>query len=300
MIYKYLDENTLQPIIDKTLKFATTEDLNDPFENLARPKMSESDLDDQIKRAKKSISNQQIFQHLPEDQRIELISTVCESIKKDYDGSTHNPATLHLQIKSQRATANDLGILSLTTSSKNALMWSHYASKHQGYAIGFDETHAWFNSPTEAGKYIQKITPIKYSKHRCELDPNLDIDKAFAPFLQKSPDWEYENEFRVLYPLSKCQRINNKLHLLKFPDSMIKEVIFGFRCPRETVDIITKALSGLKVEFYRAMPSSISYDMELVKEEDYVTIQEYENSLIKQAEAGGIDVSSLLKPTKEK
>lgn len=34
MIYKYLDEKKLEPVTDRTLKFATIDDLNDPFENL--------------------------------------------------------------------------------------------------------------------------------------------------------------------------------------------------------------------------------------------------------------------------
>jgi len=122
MIYKYLDENTLQPIEDNTLKFATVADLNDPFENLTRPKISEEEVNKQISRTEESIANQEVFKNIPEELRIQLAKEACESIKSDFDGSKHNTATTHLQIKSQNATAKNIGILSLTSSPTNSLM----------------------------------------------------------------------------------------------------------------------------------------------------------------------------------
>lgn len=298
MIYKYLDEKTLQPITDNTLKFATVADLNDPFENLARRKISSEDVQDQIKRAENSLSNQEVFEGMPEDQRRGLIREALQSIKKDYDGSNHNTATLHLQIKLQEATAEKIGILSLTKSCTNSLMWSHYANMHRGYVIGFDEHNEWFHTPDETVKYLQNLSPVTYSKSRFELQQHeLNTDTAFGPFFQKSNHWDYEQEQRVLLPLSTCFQPKPKdmplLYVQKFPEEMIREVVFGFRCQKNTVEKITEALEGLNVKFYRAIPSSISYDMVREEEENYQSIEDYETSLVHKAESAGFNVAPL-------
>ncbi|MBL0525135.1 DUF2971 domain-containing protein [Aeromonas dhakensis] len=37
-----------------------------------------------------------------------------------------------------RATINELGVVSFSETSRNLLMWAHYANEHKGMCIGFD------------------------------------------------------------------------------------------------------------------------------------------------------------------
>ena len=174
-------------------------------------------------------------------------------------------------------------------------MWSHYSNKHKGYVLGFDENHQWFNPPSKAEDYIGKVIPVSYSKERFEMvKAEMNLDTAMKPFFVKSKDWEYESESRVLLPLAECTEVAPEMFTRDYPSEMLKEVIFGFRCPQEIIIKIKDELKDREVAFLRAMPSSISFDVELQPEEDYFeTIEEKIAHLKKQAESGGIDLSIL-------
>lgn len=278
MIYKYLSidsksEKPLAPITDRTLKFALVADLNDPFENLTQVRMDDSAFQQQIERQKDLMAKQPLFASFPSAERDKLVEQAVSSLKADYDGTRHNISELHHQRRIAHATSKNIGILSLTNSSKNGLMWSHYTDKHQGYVLGFDDTHPWFNPPRQAGKFLGRLIPVEYEDERVELNSGLDsLEEAFRPFFRKSKDWSYEEEQRVLTPLNSplVEKINETLYVREYPAEMLKEVIFGCDIADENVIEIKSALEdATDVKYFRAMPSSVSYGVEIIPEEDY-------------------------------
>jgi hypothetical protein len=106
-------------------------------------------------------------------------------------------------------------------------------------------------------------------------------------------DWRYEDEYRVLCPLQICEKVSNNLHILAYPEDMIKEVIFGFNCAKHTVDSITESLSDLEVEFYRSIPSSVNYNMEIIKESEFISPEDNEALELESIKNLGLDLSSL-------
>lgn len=79
-------------------------------------------------------------------------------------------------------------------SNLNALMWSHYADKHQGFCIEYD-----------LGKinkgYRNSILPIIYSEIRCDVTDAIiseNTNLLMNPFYYKSKEWEYEKEWRMV------------------------------------------------------------------------------------------------------
>jgi len=80
-------------------------------------------------------------------------------------------------------------IYCLTPHSDNRLMWSHYSDKHRGICLEFDAGEAVIG-----GAY-----QVAYS----DAPPALDIlaisdPSVFQILVTKSPDWCYENEYRIL------------------------------------------------------------------------------------------------------
>lgn len=103
----------------------------------------------------------------------------------------------------------------------NPLLWSHYADKHEGFALGFDIP----DNVLYKVKYKRK-QPL-WTWNEVPQDNNL-----VEPFLHKLAStkfssWVYEEEFRYGCTLSDCIQ-EGKLYFENFDDSLIlREVIAG-------------------------------------------------------------------------
>lgn len=116
-----------------------------------------------------------------------------------------------------------VGVFSVTEVNDNLLMWSHYANQHKGVALKF-----YFNPSSNflANPEILKDTIIggphifkrvqyrKRPKFRADLfdkeyhdSPTLTDEISLAVLLQKSEEWIYEQERRLILPLVYADRV---------------------------------------------------------------------------------------------
>ena len=130
---------------------------------------------------------------------------------------------------------NDKGLICFSESWSNPVLWSHYADKHQGLALGFDIKK-------------QHLHKIKYIGDR----PLFDIDnwtegekhKAIELSLgQKFLHWSYEQEQRIFVPLSECSH-EDGLWFKPFDGELrLAEVVIGAKS-ETTSPVIRKAASN--------------------------------------------------------
>jgi len=118
------------------------------------------------------------------------------------------------------------GFLCLTASCDNLLMWAHYANDHKGVCLEFDVT---------------KDLDTFYFPKKVEYKPELisynylrDQAKAAETLFRKSPDWEYEQEYRVL-------KING-YGLREIKRAALTSVVFGCRMKEEDRLELTETL----------------------------------------------------------
>lgn len=129
------------------------------------------------------------------------------------------------------------GILSLSLTVTDPLMWSHYARGHTGISIGIDGQYfeelpesefqrnqliGSFGVSYEATPRFDKVITKYIENELCGRRP-IDIDHLFvdvlAPVLTtKSLDWKYEREVRV---------VRHVVGPVSIPKIAIKEVILG-------------------------------------------------------------------------
>ncbi|MXS83744.1 DUF2971 domain-containing protein [Nitrosomonas oligotropha] len=137
-----------------------------------------------------------------------------------------------------------VGVLSLSRNYKNLLMWSHYASNHRGYVLGFDESHDFFQLINEENE-IMSPNKITYSSMRNGMKQELkDIQKKFL--LEKSIDWAYEEEIRIFKHFEYADEIKDNR---EYP-------IYLFNVPRESIKCIyigANAQSSLKQNIFSAI-----------------------------------------------
>ena len=90
----------------------------------------------------------------------------------------------------------DNGIISLTETKDNLLMWSHYAQQHTGMVVEFDIKHDFFTSKfvNDNDPNIGKVNRVLYRKERL----NKLGDSLMEPYFHKSDEWSYEKEHRLL------------------------------------------------------------------------------------------------------
>ncbi|MCV5713982.1 DUF2971 domain-containing protein, partial [Escherichia coli] len=85
---------------------------------------------------------------------------------------------------------NAHGILSLSKTNENVLLWSHYAENHTGVAIKLNiaKDPEFFITPQNI-VYMKQYIPLNYLR-----DPKKSILDTLST---KSMDWNYEEEIRV-------------------------------------------------------------------------------------------------------
>lgn len=92
------------------------------------------------------------------------------------------------------------GIISLTTTNDNLLMWSHYSDEYKGMVIGFEIDE---NNPSSffLSKDTYKFEKVQY-KYIRDFENTINennLDEAqFHYMLTKSIVWSYENEYRYI------------------------------------------------------------------------------------------------------
>lgn len=169
--------------------------------------------------------------------------------------------------------AGKSGILSLTRTPTNALMWAHYANRHEGVVIGIDMVAAGLTRqssnliPAQFGSVIyvsrREVEPFISmpekgievgATHRFPADHYEMLQRVF---LHKPLTWSYEEEVRVVKSLHGIEGdhaetpsghfdVKNDgsrtIHLFSLPKEAICEVYTGIRADDEQGDkLILKA-----------------------------------------------------------
>lgn len=136
-----------------------------------------------------------------------------------------------------------MGILSLSRSCRNTLMWAHYANNHRGFCLGFNFSRNFIELNHE--NKIVGSHPVLYKKE----NPFIGLFKEFAelspPFtdfwlyalshgaVTKSIAWKYEQEVRI---------IKKEPGIVSFNPNELSEVIFGLNMPIENREFLKHLL----------------------------------------------------------
>lgn len=146
----------------------------------------------------------------------------------------------------------------LTSNNKNTLMWSHYADKHQGICIGYNIKRLPMRSTIIKAIYDKNILNVN-NFFRINYDEKLPINNIINKkldfefqellklFVYKSKEWEYEDEYRLLYYDEQGQY---KYGIRK--PFEIKTICFGAMTKEEDKEFIYKLLKERGIKFYQA------------------------------------------------
>lgn len=128
---------------------------------------------------------------------------------------------------------HNIGVICFSENKDNLLMWAHYASEHKGLAIGivsisgnnsifqnlfradalinssWDEEYSPFEGTPKPVSYRKGL---RYINDKFDYDySNISVEGAdrilYEVFMQKSDEWIYEQEHRVVLRLEQSDRV---------------------------------------------------------------------------------------------
>lgn len=261
-IYKYTSlENAIKIIENESVILTNPKTFNDPFDS--KLVIRKNEIDDAINLIKnyysfyekytdycKNITKCNIdFEKEIANIKEKMEYTKINTLKKD------NFTTLDLEFKKKLneiiLELEDLPRISCFSKRFDSiLMWSHYASSHEGVCIEFDENRNIFKNVTYSKN--REYFDIKYIVSKClasiffngDVDYNIkDVFKrVMKPFFIKSKDWKYEQEIRCV--LSKNASVDGflynsktKMYELKMK---INKIFIGAKAKGDNLDYLKK------------------------------------------------------------
>jgi hypothetical protein len=238
-IYHYTTVKSAQNILTHgSLKFSEINKLNDPYDC-------------------KNLVDYQSLCHMSHDKRIPKKSQVRKDELNDRN--------------------NKFGLICLTETDSNELMWSHYGDSHKGVCIEIDCYKLFKMIYRENKKYktFINISPVNYTKISPTIYvPNYNCDgemKEYVKntFLTKALYWNYEKEWRIIKLFNDTQELlYNPPHyrFFKYIDKIITGVYFG--CNMEGKDVVELHNQiGHKIDKYKMIKNDINpHNYQLIPE----------------------------------
>lgn len=269
IVYKYasLGENGSSGAIEfflehRTLKFTSPSELNDLFE--AVPRFSTTGPADQENIATE-ITKDYLRAHpeiglVSEDEQALVLQKIVSSAAE-----WACAVEIHLERMKWRVAQEKFrrfGILSLSSSRDNLLMWAHYAGSAKGLCLGFNSSARVFSESSYEPTGLRGIQQVRYSTVRPTLEGITLEERLAETLLTKSIDWAYEKELRCFRELSDSETYS----LQQFEPADLTEIIIG---PNVSRAEIMRCLALSEQHFpdtsvYLAIPSSSEFRMRIV------------------------------------
>lgn len=253
------------------IRFAPPGAQNDPFECRV---IDKTDFDTLIRHAVDERGKTLLSQNLPPvkfAQKFSILGAFALNLRNEFvQGERIGRQKLWDDIYVNRD--NKIGMLCLTENVLSSSMWSHYADRHRGVAIGFDAVKLANLGMTPA---FTKLARVHYDSDPVTFDMTKDKPLGEGdPFLLKSPDWAHEREWRMLTifnnlagPIKKVigkDDLGYPVTLVHLHTDLIQEIRLG--CLAST-DVEQKVIgfaknSGRPIQVFRMSQSAKSFSLQ--------------------------------------
>jgi hypothetical protein len=208
LLYKYtcFSEYTEELVAEPRLWFSQPIKLNDPFE--CRPWLD--------------------FNY----ERQQLVEAMARHLRRVNPGMTTDTATaiavgIFLEGRHQRPEmwdslrkeivtriTQEIGVLCLSATGENILMWSHYGKHHTGICLGFEwSAYTPFFGRAQEVQYSDSLPTVDVFNTPSEQQ----VDQIF---LTKFTDWNYEKEWRIIE-----HEAGPGSH--EYPSELLRTITFG-------------------------------------------------------------------------
>ncbi len=203
VLYKYVSAERIDILQNRLIRFTQPNAMNDPFE--ARPYFEAFATKEGFAKAFADAIRQKpsMWAYLRGVTQTKMeLQAFAEKLEidPDYADLLYKDAGLPNPLPNERDRVyrlfnKNVGILSLSVTPDNLLMWAHYAEEHTGFVLVLDGSHDFFRGDDSLLGFA-KPEPVVYRAIR----PRTTIEEVtmIELFFIKGSDWKYEKEWRYL------------------------------------------------------------------------------------------------------
>ncbi|MSU62859.1 MAG: DUF2971 domain-containing protein [Pedosphaera sp.] len=256
-LFKYVKPERVDILSNLEIAFTPPDALNDPFELTPAVKMDRAAVRREMKKyGPEFLARRPELDKLRRRKRKEAYQQWRDQTAKP---QLRKPAESFQDFIPDNL-GSRFGILCLSTTHDNLLMWSHYTDSHRGFVIEFDSTEPAF---VELGPQF----PINYSDERPVYDESKRND--IAAWQTKGLIWKYEGEYRVFRFLEDCRRVrkhtgDGDVFLVPFQPPCLRAVYLGCRTPTECEQQILEIAKKHSLRVLKGRPHRTSYALNFV------------------------------------
>jgi hypothetical protein len=207
-----------------------------------------------------------VFDASPEEKRARLRKFLQDEGKKHHEIERLLPglmvkANAERLIPNLQKTTAEIGVCSFAGDPRSILMWSHYASNHEGLCLVFEISR-------DPVIFLEAMA-VEYSSDYPVVNWVKDFDGGgpLSIVLRKHEGWKYEKERRII-------KFHNANTHLKFGPLALRAVITGCRIRAETRAKLSTLISertgdGLpSLDFYRCLQHESRYRLVISRVKD--------------------------------
>jgi hypothetical protein len=254
-LYKYIAEpDIVRFLLKGIVKLTPISELNDPSELI--PNVIVDEVKASLARLRRNGYSEEDMLHLrrqgcllqrlaPQFQAIDVPSTKDQATaiirSHFYDSIDRLKQLLN---ETAREMSSNVGIFCLSHRYDSLPMWAHYANNAAGLVFEFVDLDKVF--PGDDTGVLRQPIVVRYERER--LGVSFDPQSHDSLFFSKFQDWSYEQEVRVVLPLTDCRRefVGGKLlYFYDLPAQCVARVILGWNMIPDKVDAVREYVSAL-------------------------------------------------------
>lgn len=240
-VYKYVTADRATAVLENLqIRFSQASVLNDPTELKPRFKgiATESDLKRLMTnrlREKYPAIMERVERSLPGKVAEQLIDEVMTK------GAAQAEALLpQSAVKIYDSLDKNFGVLSLSETPTDSLLWGYYGDGGYGFLIQFDPRHKWFWAQQGAKDDFRHLRRVVYVSER---PPKYMVETNENDALYtKGIEWEHEKEWRIIRNFNDAalkvspDQYGKDILLFAIPPDCIRGVVIGCRAKLESVE----------------------------------------------------------------
>lgn len=248
-LYKYqsCNEYALNNLRRRSFWFSKPQNFNDPFDcniNLQLGDLTEENFELLFNWAREVAPDKKDF-----EEKYHSEGKVTKSFQNKVFEGSRNATALLLEKR-----FSDVGVTCFSEINDDILMWSHYASSHQGICLEFDTTKSPFVRTNNPDK-DSAIEKVDYSDSYPIISPKQIVSNQLPSLPQylltrKSSHWSYEKEWRLFSTQGNIK--------LAYEKTALTGVYLGCKITAENKEII-KSILGDAIPIYEMQRSTTEF-----------------------------------------